>query len=99
MSGHNSSLNNNIFSQHYYNSNNGNVSSEYIYLNIHTLSQYKYSSTFKNIDNDVEMLDADLSSGYGYKIFTLYPDMKIQVHLRTLMGLFTRVLLLVDMVL
>ena len=40
------------------------MSSGYVFLNIHTLSQLEYSSTFKNIYGDVDK--GDVSSGYRY---------------------------------
>ena len=39
------------------------MSSGYVFFNSHTLSQHEYSSTFKNIDGDVDK--GDVSSGCG----------------------------------
>ena len=66
MSGGNCSLNNKTLSQHYCDSNNGDMSSGYGFLNSHNISQCEYSSTFKKINDDVEEGDGDVSSGYGF---------------------------------
>ena len=47
-------------------SNNGDVSSEYGFKNIHTLSQCEYSITFKDMDGDVEKGDGDVSCRYSF---------------------------------
>ena len=66
MSGGNYYLNNHTLSQQYCDSNNGDMSSGYGFLNRHTLSQCEDSSTFKNIDDDVEKFHGDVSSVYGF---------------------------------
>ena len=66
MSGGGFSLKNHTLSQQYCDPNNGDVSSAYGFLNSHTLSQCEYYSTYKNIDDDVENSDGDVSSGCGF---------------------------------
>ena len=64
MSGGNCSMNNHILSQQDCDSNNGDASSEYGFINIHTLSQCDDSIAFKYMDVNNEK--GDVSSGYGY---------------------------------
>ena len=59
-------LNNHTLSQYYCDSNSGAVSIVYGLKNLHTLFQCEYSITFNNIDDDVEKIDGDVSSGYGF---------------------------------
>ena len=65
MSGWNFSINNHILSQHYCDSDNGDVSSRYGFINSHTITQCDDSSLFNLLDGDVE--NGDVSSGYGSK--------------------------------
>ena len=99
MSGGNFSLYKHTLSQQYCDSNNGDVSSGYVFLDSHTLSQCEDPINFKNIYDDVEKVDGDVSSGYGFKTSTLSNNVNIQVPLIILMGSLTRVMLVVDMVL
>ena len=63
MSGGNYSMNNHTLSQHYFDSNNDDVSSVYGFFNSHTLYQCEDYSMFNNIYNDTEKVDVDVSSG------------------------------------
>ena len=58
------SMKNHTLSQHDYDSNNGDVSSGYIFISSHTISQCKDSSNFKEMYGDVEK--GDVSIVYGY---------------------------------
>ena len=58
------SLNNRTLLQQYCDSNNGDVSSGYGFINSHNPSQSDYSSTFKDMYGCVEKVY--VSSGYGY---------------------------------
>ena len=51
---------------------------------------------FNNIDDDVENGDGDVSSGFGFSKNST--NVTTQVPLRIFMGVFTRVMLVVDMV-
>ena len=53
-----------VIHQQYCYSNNGDVNSGYFFINSHTLYQCEDTSTFKDINGDVEK--GDFSSGYGY---------------------------------
>ena len=53
---------------------------------------------FKNIDDDVEKGEGDVSSGYCFLTATTYPNVDIQVHLMILMGTLKRAMLVIDMV-
>ena len=66
MTGRNYFLNNHTISQQYCDSNNSDGSSGYAFLNTHTFSQCEYSNMLKNIDDDVENNDGDVSSGYVF---------------------------------
>ena len=66
MSGGNYYLKNHTLSQQYCDSNNSDGSSGYAFLITHTLSQCEYSNMLKNIDDDVENNDGDVSSGYVF---------------------------------
>ena len=64
MSGGNSSMNNHNISQQYCDYNNGNVSCVNVVINCHTLSRCDGSSSFNDMDGDVE--NGDVTIGYGY---------------------------------
>ena len=66
MSGGNCSLDNHTLYQQYCDSNNGDVSIGWVFLNRHTISQCEDSSTFNNSDDYVEKDDGDVSSGYSF---------------------------------
>ena len=66
ISDENFSMKNHSLSQQYCDFKNGDVSIEYEFLNIYTIFQYEYSSTFNKIDDDFEKGDVDVSSGYGF---------------------------------
>ena len=71
MSGGNFSINNYIIYQKDCNTNAGDVSSGYGFIDSHTISQCDDSSTFKDMDGDVEK--GDVSIVYGSKnIHTVY---------------------------
>ena len=63
MSGGNCYMNNHIISQQVCDSNNGDVSSGYTFINSHTLFKYNDWSTFKEMERDVEK--GGVSSQYG----------------------------------
>ena len=98
MSGGNCFLKNNILSQQYCDSNNGDLSSGYVFLNSRTISQCEDLITFKNIADDVEKGDGDVSSGYVLKTATLSPIVTIKATLRILMVILKRVLLVLYLV-
>ena len=66
MSGVKFSLKKHNFYQKYCDSNNGDASSGYGFLNSHSLSQCEYSSMFNKIDDYVEHGDGDVSNGCGF---------------------------------
>ena len=66
MGGGNCYINNHLLYQQDCDSNNGDMSSGYGFETSHTLSQFIYYSTFKNIYNDFEKGDGDVISGYGF---------------------------------
>ena len=65
MSCGNFSMKKNTLSQQNCDSNNGDMSSWHGFKNSHTIYQCKDSSTFKDINGNVEKGDCDVSSGYG----------------------------------
>ena len=71
MSGGNCSTKNHTLSQHDSDSNNGDMSSGYGFINRHTLYQCDYSITFNYTDGDFEK--GDVSIWYGsMNIHTIY---------------------------
>ena len=63
MSGGNGSLDSNTLSQQDWDTNNGDTSNIYGFINRRTIYQYNDSITFKEMDGDVE--NCDVSSGNG----------------------------------
>ena len=66
MSGGSFLMNNHTLSQQYCGSNHGDVSIGCGFFNRHALYQCEDSSTFNEIDDDVENCDVDVSSGYDF---------------------------------